>query len=109
MKELSVSELELVSGAFGPAGAVGGGIIAGAGYLGGAAATGEGDATGFATAVGAGAIGGFVAGPAGAGVAYGAEVIAFSQISFYSGLAAGYISNAFDFSGGDYAGQNYQK
>ncbi|WP_157666796.1 hypothetical protein [Aeromonas salmonicida] len=108
MKELSIEELELVSGAMGPAGAAVGGIAGGAGYIGYAVATGEGDLAGFAGAVGGGAAMGFL-GPAGGGLALGAETVLATQVGFYGGMATGYIEDAFNWAGADYAGQNYQK
>ncbi|EKP0299050.1 hypothetical protein ABR850_06815 [Aeromonas veronii] len=108
MKELSIEELELVSGAMGPAGAVVGGIAGGAGYIGSATVTGEGDVAGFAGAVGSGAAVGFL-GPMGGGVALGAEVVLATQVGFYGGMLSGFIEDAFNWAGADYAGQNYQK
>lgn len=90
MRNLTEEEISLISGAFGPPGAVAGGIIAGAGYLGQNAGAGTGSMTGFATTVGAGAAVGFVAGPTTV-----AGTVLGSTVSFYGGMAGGLMERGF--------------
>lgn len=59
LKDITIKELEVVSGGIGVPGALAGGITAGAGYVGFEATTGGGSMTGFVSAVAAGAVAGF--------------------------------------------------
>ena len=86
MRELSLREVEDVSGAVGPAGAATGAVIGAAGYLGGASTTGEFTWGGFFTATAVGAATGFVSGPMGAARAYVVQ-----RLSFFGGAAVGYV------------------
>ncbi|MDH0303786.1 MULTISPECIES: hypothetical protein [unclassified Pseudomonas] len=101
MKDLLIEELELIAGGYGVPGAVVNAAIAGAGYIGYQSMTGEGSMNGFATTVAAGAISGFIAGPAGA-QAVAAGAIAGTQVSFYSGMAGGMMSNWMNAAGTNY-------
>lgn len=87
MRDLTLAEIEMISGAVGPLGAVAGAAAAGAGYVGTQAGSGS-----PATWTGAGAamVGGAVTGfftPATTAQAAGA-----AMIGFYGGLAGGYVS-----------------
>ncbi|WP_110993322.1 hypothetical protein [Pseudomonas sichuanensis] len=101
MKDLLIEELELIAGGYGVSGAVVGAAAAGAGYIGYQSMSGEGSMNGFATTVAAGAISGFVAGPAGA-QAVAAGAIAGTQASFYGGMAGGMMSNWMNAAGTNY-------
>ncbi|MDF9619078.1 hypothetical protein P5705_15630 [Pseudomonas entomophila] len=101
MKDLHIEELELIAGGYGIPGAVVGAAVAGAGYIGYQTMKGEGSIDDFATTVAAGAIGGFVAGPAGA-QAVAAGAIAGTQVSFYSGMAGGMLNNWMNAAGTNY-------
>ena len=102
MKELSICDLEFVSGAVGPPGALIGGVTAAAGYIGNSMATGEGSAEGLVGATVTGAVGGFILGPAGLGAGQiAASTAVGAHIGYYSGMLGGQVQNAFT------AGTNY--
>ncbi|WP_143497275.1 hypothetical protein [Pseudomonas sp. Irchel s3h17] len=110
MRELSIKDLEIVSGAVGPPGAIIGGVTAAAGYIGNAMATGEGNVSGLIGNTAAGAVAGFVLGPAGLGAGQiAASTAAGAQIGYYSGMLGGQIQSAIDAAGTNYgaAGTNY--
>ncbi len=111
MRELSMCDMELVSGAVGPVGAAIGAGAAAAGYIGYAIGTGEGNMTDFLGATGAGAIGGFFFGPAGGAIMQtGAHAVLQPTIGFYGGMAAGFGMSALDSAGtnyGDRSGTGY--
>ncbi|WP_313054767.1 hypothetical protein [Pseudomonas lopnurensis] len=111
MRELSMRDMEIVSGAVGPVGAAIGAASAAAGYIGYATARGEGNLSDFLGTTAMGALGGFVAGPAGAtAMQNGALAIIGTQSAFYAGMAGGFTANALDAAGTDYnnaAGTNY--
>jgi len=67
MRDITVEELEVVAGAFGPPGAVGGAIVGVATYLGSQTGGGSINAADLALAAGAGALVGAITGPAGIG------------------------------------------
>ncbi|MCY1392048.1 hypothetical protein D3C76_355740 [compost metagenome] len=110
MRELTILDAELVSGAVGPGGAAIGAVSAAAGYVGYAAATGEGSFTGLVGNVALGAAVGFVTGPASASVTQaGANTIVYGQVSMYGGMVGGYIENSLNAAGTNYnaVGSNY--
>lgn len=112
MKELSTRDLELVSGAVGPIGAVIGAATGAATYVGYSIATGQGSLSGLfgSTATSAGV--GFVSGPTGlSAMQAGALTIGGTQLGFYGGMLGGYVQSGIDAAGtnyGDAAGVNYQ-
>jgi hypothetical protein len=101
LKDITIKELEVVSGGIGVPGAIAGAFTAGAGYVGFEATTGGGSMTGFVSAVAAGAVAGFVSGPAG-GQAVASTIIAGGSASFYGGMAAGFGLNAWNAAGTNY-------
>lgn len=102
MRILSIHDLEIVSGAVGPQGALIGAVSGAAGYVGNAMATGEGDVGGLIGATTAGAVGGFLLGPAGLGAGQlTASTILGAEVGYYSGMLGGQVQNAFS------AGTNY--
>ncbi|EMH3347255.1 hypothetical protein V6G86_003627 [Burkholderia multivorans] len=103
MRELSIRELKVVSGAVGPIGAALGGVGGGAIYLGQASVTGQASPTGLASAILAGATLGFFTGPATPALMQaGAMTILNGQLGFYSGMAAGFLENATNSAGTNY-------
>ncbi|MCL1141865.1 class IIb bacteriocin, lactobin A/cerein 7B family [Shewanella gaetbuli] len=88
IRELSLEELEMVNGSFGPPGAAAGAVIGAAGYLGGAATSGSFSWGGFATAVGSGAVLGAIGGP----IASGFRSYIAPRASFGFGAAGGLFS-----------------
>lgn len=110
MRELSIQEMKVVSGALGPVGAAIGGLGGGATYLGQASVTGQASLSGLASAIVAGAAAGFFTGPATPTLMQaGAMTILSGQLGFYSGMAAGFVENAANSAGTNYnaAGTNY--
>ncbi|MGK8204800.1 hypothetical protein ACRS8P_19425 [Burkholderia cenocepacia] len=110
MREISIQDLKVVSGAVGPVGAFLGGLGGGASYLGQASVTGQASPGGFASAIVAGAALGFFTGPATPTLMQaGAMTILSGQLGFYSGMAAGFVENAANSAGTNYnaAGTNY--
>lgn len=101
MKELSISELELIAGGYGVHGAIGGAVVGAAGYIGYEGASESGSFNGFVGAVAAGAATGFIAGPAGV-YANAAVAIGVGQVSFYGGMMGGMISRGLDAAGTNY-------
>ena len=102
MREISITEMELVSGAVGPAGALIGGITTAAGYVGNAMTTGEGSVEGLIGQTVAGAVAGALLGPAGlrAGQIAASSAIGV-EVGYYTGSLGGQIQNAL------MAGTNY--
>lgn len=100
LKDITIKELEVVSGGIGVPGALAGGITAGAGYVGFEATTGGGSMTGFVSAVAAGAVAGFFR--TGGGQAVASTIIAGGSASFYGGMAAGFGLNAWNAAGTNY-------
>jgi len=84
MRTMTNEEIGKVSGAWGPAGAVVGGVSGAAGYLGAASTSGQFSWRQLGTYTVGGAIGGAVAGPVGARAAYLAP-----RISAATGAIAG--------------------
>jgi len=110
VRELSMQDMEMVSGAFGPVGAAIGAVSGAATYVGYAAGSGEGSFAGLVGNTLAGAAIGFATGPAGlSAMQTGAYVVIGSQVGFYGGMAGGLTERAIDAAGTDYnvAGTNY--
>ncbi|WP_223534308.1 hypothetical protein [Pseudomonas sp. GL-B-16] len=108
MRELTICDFELVSGAVGPPGAVVGAVTGAATYIGGAMATGQGDIAGLTASAVAGGAAGFILGPAGMGVAQTtAASILGAEVGFYSGMLGGQVQSAVNAAGTNYGGTNY--
>lgn len=82
MREITLEEAEIISGAVGPAGALAGGAAGAAGYVGGLLGGGTFKTSGFLASVGTAALAGAISGPVGiaaalrnAGVGFGSGVI----------------------------------
>jgi len=82
MREITMEEAEIISGAVGPAGAVAGGVAGAAGYIGSLLGGGTFQTSSFLASAGVGALAGAISGPAGiagalrnAGVGFGGGVI----------------------------------
>ncbi|WP_438300409.1 hypothetical protein [Pseudomonas sp. NMS19W] len=103
MKEITIEDLEVVSGGFGIPGAAAGAVVAGAGYIGYEAMAGGGSMNGFIGTVAGGAAVGFFTGPAGISAST-SLAIGGGQASFYGGMMGGMIT-----SGMDAAGTNYNR
>lgn len=84
MRDITVEELEMVAGAFGPIGAVGGAAVGVATYLGSQTGGGSINGADLALAAGAGALVGAIAGPAGIG-----SIAAGTTAGFGGGVIAG--------------------
>lgn len=84
MRELSIIELNIVSGGFGPLSAAGGAIAGATGYSGYAIGSGQGSAAGLAGATAAGAAMGFFGGPASF-----PAIVGGAELSFSAGLIGG--------------------
>lgn len=93
MRELDKAEINLVTGAAGPGGAVVGAIGGATAYYGDSIASGEGSWRGMAQATLYGAITGFVLGPA---ANIGTWSVLTGVVGFYGGLATGGISSLID-------------
>ncbi|MFJ4051418.1 hypothetical protein [Pseudomonas hunanensis] len=96
MRDITEDELEMVAGAFGPAGAVGGAIVAVATYLGSQTGGGSINGADLALAIGSGALVGAITGPAGiasiAGVStagFGGAVIAGNGSRMWGSASTG--------------------
>lgn len=100
LKDITIKELEVVSGGVGIPGAIAGAISAGAGYVGFEGTTGGGSMAGFVATVAAGALVGFVTGPGGGQAV--AAAISGGSASFYGGMAAGFGFNAWNAAGTNY-------
>lgn len=111
MRELSMREMQLVSGAFGPIGSAIGAASGAATYIGAAIGAGEGSLGVLIGSTVTGAIVGGLTGPAGiSAMQAGAYIIIGTQIGFYGGMAGGFTQRATDAAGTDYnnaAGTNY--
>jgi hypothetical protein len=108
MRELSMHELAVVSGAVGPVGAASGA----ASYIGYASGSGQGSVAGLLGAVVVGGVVGFVSGPVGVtALQNGALTVVGTQVGFYSGMSGGLAERAFNSAGTNYgtaaAGTNY--
>jgi hypothetical protein len=89
MRELSIHELEIVSGGYGPVSAAGGAVVGAVGYSGYAITSGQGTVGGLAGATAMGAAVGFFGGPASfPAIAGGAEV------TFHAGMVGGLVERA---------------
>lgn len=109
MRELTLRDCEVVSGGFGPAGAVANGIASGVGYANHSAVSGTGSMGGLALAVAGGAAMGFVTGPASATVMqFVANTILNSVVAANVGMGTGAVQKMLDEAGTDYSGTNYQ-
>ncbi|MDH0730579.1 hypothetical protein N5F23_20965 [Pseudomonas sichuanensis] len=101
MKELTITELELIAGGHGVPGAIGGAIVGAATYIGFEGVSEGGSFNGFVGTVATGAVTGFIAGPA--GVYANAQVaIGMGQVGFYGGMMGGMISRGLDAAGTNY-------
>ncbi len=111
MRELSMRDIETVSGAVGPVGAAIGAASAAATYIGYASGSGEGSVAGLIGSTVTGALVGFATGPAGVtAMQTGAWAILSTQVGFYGGMAGGLAERAMDATGTDYndpAGTGY--
>lgn len=107
MKEISINELEVVSGGFGVVGAVIGGVAAASEYIANTSATGQGSLAGLASQTAVGAAVGFFVPAGGSLLKTGAQLILANQSGMYTGLATGYLERAIDAAGTDYSGTDY--
>ena len=109
MRELTLRDCEVVSGGFGPAGAVVNAIGAGVTYTTHSAVSGTGSWGGLALAVAGGAAMGFVTGPAATTVMqFAANTALHSILASNLGMATGAGMKMLDEAGTDYSGTNYQ-
>lgn len=109
MRELTLRDCEVISGGFGPAGAVTGGISAGAAYITHSAVSGTGSWGELGLMVASGAVAGFVTGPAATTVMqFAANTALHSILASNLGMATGAGMKMLDESGTDYSGTNYQ-
>lgn len=109
MRELTLRDCEVVSGGFGPAGAVVNAIGAGVTYTTHSAVSGTGSWGGLALAVAGGAAIGFVTGPASATVMQlAANTVLNSVVGANVGMGTGAVQKMLDEAGTDYSGTNYQ-
>ena len=84
MRDITVEELEMVAGAFGPPGAIGGAVVGAATYLGSQTGGGSINAADLALAAGAGALVGAITGPVGIG-----NIAAGTATGFGAGVITG--------------------
>lgn len=109
MRELTLRDCEVISGGFGPAGAVIGGISTGAAYITHSAVSGTGSWGELGLTVLGGAAIGFVTGPAAPTVmTFMANTIVGSVVGTNVGMATGAGQKMLDEAGTDYSGTNYQ-
>lgn len=110
MRELTIKEMEITSGAFGPPGAIIGGAMAAGGYIGHSVVTGSGDVKGLIGSIALGAATGFFTSPVGVtAMETGAAAIGATHFGFYAGLFGGMVERGVDAAGTNYneAGTNY--
>lgn len=113
MREISLRDLEVVAGGFGPAGAAIGAVTSAASYIGHATTSGEGSISDFILYTAGGATVGFFTGGVGGGAVRSiAQGVVGSLVGYYSGVATGSAARMVNEAGTNYpdlAGLNYQK